>query len=107
MMIMLMEHLQAEAASQTCQPSQHTATAFLWDVKKNGLPPYFDKLRIYTSEISHFSMEKSAHLLGLGYKSVVKLPVDAKCSIDINKAEEIIKSDVEKLQQSEQLILEA
>lgn len=67
-----------------------------WDVKKNGLPPYFDKLRIYTSEISHFSMEKSAHLLGLGYKSVVKLPVDGKCSIDIVKAEEIIKSDVDK-----------
>ena len=47
-----------------------------FDVKKYGLPQNFQKLRMYTSEISHFSMEKSAHILGLGYQSVVKVPVD-------------------------------
>lgn len=28
------------------------------DVKKEGLPPSYHKLRLYTSEVSHFSMEK-------------------------------------------------
>lgn len=48
-----------------------------WDTRTEGLPPHlFGKLRILTSEISHFSVEKSALQLGLGTKSVVKVPVD-------------------------------
>lgn len=66
-----------------------------WDVKKKGLPDSFRSLRLYTSEISHFSMEKSCHMLGLGYDAVVKLPVDPLCRIDTAKAEEIIRKDVE------------
>ncbi|MER6380874.1 lysine decarboxylase DesA [Streptomyces sp. NPDC001250] len=34
------------------------------------------KLRIFASEVSHFSVKKSAKLLGLGQESVVALPVD-------------------------------
>ena len=49
-----------------------------YDVKKFGLPENFRKLRMYTSCISHFSMEKSAHILGMGYESVVKVPVNKK-----------------------------
>ena len=64
------------------------------DAKKYGNPECFRKLRLYTSEISHFSMDKSCHMLGLGYDAVVKLPVDSSCSVDIEKAEEIIKADV-------------
>lgn len=64
------------------------------DVKKNGNPDCYKKLRLYTSELSHFSMEKSAHTLGLGYQSVVKLPTDERCKIDLKKTEEIIESDV-------------
>lgn len=67
-----------------------------FDVKKHGLPKEFKKLRMYTSEISHFSMEKSAHILGLGYESVVKLPVNEKKQIDVKKFKEILKSDKEK-----------
>ena len=52
------------------------------DVKKEGLPSCYSKFRIYTSEVSHFSMEKSAHLLGLGYNAVVKVTVDAQCKMD-------------------------
>ena len=65
-----------------------------WDVKKHGNPEEAGRLRLYTSAISHFSMEKSCHLLGLGYESVVKLPVDDMCRIDLGKAEEIIAKDV-------------
>ena len=38
---------------------------FDWDVKMNGLPPEYTKLRVYTSEISHFSMDKASHILGM------------------------------------------
>jgi L-2,4-diaminobutyrate decarboxylase len=34
------------------------------------------KLRIFASEVSHFSVKKSAKLLGLGQESVVSVPVD-------------------------------
>lgn len=63
------------------------------DVKKLGLPSNFNKLRMYTSCISHFSMEKSAHILGLGYESVVKVPVDSKKRMDINALKNLIEED--------------
>ncbi len=66
-----------------------------WDVKKKGLPDDFRKLRLYTSEISHFSFDKGSHMAGLGYDAVVKLPVDDMERIDLVKAEEIIRSDAE------------
>ena len=65
-----------------------------WDVKKHGNPREYSRLRLYTSAISHFSMEKSCHLLGLGYEAVVKLPVDDMCRIDLDKADGIIARDV-------------
>ena len=68
---------------------------FKRDVKKHGLISDFSKLRLYTSEISHFSMEKSCHMLGLGYDAVVKLPVDEKCRIDNEKFEKIVKEDID------------
>ncbi|MFI8945142.1 lysine decarboxylase DesA [Streptomyces sp. NPDC053750] len=36
----------------------------------------FAKLRIFASEVSHFSVKKSAKLLGLGQDAVVSIPVD-------------------------------
>lgn len=66
-----------------------------FDIKKYGLPQNFQKLRMYTSEISHFSMEKSAHILGLGYQSVVKVPVDDKKRMDITILKQLIQKDIE------------
>ena len=65
------------------------------DVKKLGLPPSFAKLRLYTSEVSHFSMEKSSHLLGLGYDAVRKVPVDEYCRMDSQALEDLILLDKE------------
>jgi L-2,4-diaminobutyrate decarboxylase len=48
---------------------------------------------MYTSEISHFSMEKSAHILGMGYESVVKVPVDSKKKMDIAALKDLIQKD--------------
>ena len=64
-----------------------------YDVKKFGLNEKCSKLRMYTSEISHFSMEKSAHILGLGYQAVVKVPVDNKKKMDISALRSLIEED--------------
>lgn len=69
-------------------------TKLNYDVKKHGLPENFRKLRMYTSEISHFSMEKSAHILGLGYESVVKVPVDKQKRMDTAALAALIEADV-------------
>ncbi len=71
----------------------YCSRALGWDVKKNGLPPVWNKLRLYTSEISHFSMEKSAHILGLGYKAVRKVPVDSHFRLDISAFEKMLEED--------------
>jgi L-2,4-diaminobutyrate decarboxylase len=42
------------------------------EAKTDGLA----KLRIFASEVSHFSVKKSAKLLGLGQDAVVSIPVD-------------------------------
>ena len=49
---------------------------------------------MYTSEISHFSMEKSAHILGLGYQSVVKVPVDSRKRMDLAALRSLIDADI-------------
>ena len=64
-----------------------------FDVKKHGLPENFRKFRMYTSEVSHFSMEKSAHLMGLGYESVVKVPVNSAMQLDIAALEKLIADE--------------
>lgn len=66
------------------------------DIKKSGLPENFRKLRMYTSEISHFSMEKSAAILGLGYDSVVKVPVDSKMRLDFKELSRLVENDIQK-----------
>ena len=71
------------------------STVLKHDVKKAGLPPSYAKLRLYTSEVSHFSMEKSAHLLGLGYDAVRKVPVDKLCRMDSHALEDLILQDKE------------
>ncbi|MBR2254933.1 MAG: hypothetical protein IJ856_03835, partial [Candidatus Methanomethylophilaceae archaeon] len=67
---------------------------FGWDVKKDGLPPEYSKLRIYTSEISHFSMDKASHILGMGYRAVRKIPVDGCCKVDLKAFAEMLENDV-------------
>ncbi len=65
-----------------------------YDVKKFGLNEKCSHLRMYTSEISHFSMEKSAHIMGLGYQSVVKVPVDSKKRMDLTALRSLIEEDI-------------
>ena len=64
------------------------------DVKKSGLPENFRKFRMYSSEVAHFSMEKSTHLMGMGYEAVVKVPVNSKMQMDVAKLRELIEADL-------------
>ena len=73
----------------------YCANRFGWDVKMDGLPPEYSKLRIYTSEISHFSMDKASHILGMGYAAVRKIPMDSKCRVDVPAFERMVEEDVE------------
>lgn len=45
-------------------------------VKKSGLPPEARRLRIFCSEVAHFTVEKAASQLGLGTDSVMRVAVD-------------------------------
>lgn len=65
-----------------------------FNMKKDGLPENFSKLRMYTSEISHFSMEKTAQIIGLGTNCVVKVPVDSKKKIDFSALKNLIEKDI-------------
>lgn len=53
------------------------------DNKQQGLPRDFGKLRIFTSAMSHFSIQKAAAILGLGYDSVVTVPCDRYFRMDV------------------------
>lgn len=46
------------------------------------LPALLDGLRIFASEASHFSISKSASLLGLGYDAVIPVPCDSHRRMD-------------------------
>ncbi len=47
-----------------------------WPAQKRGLHPEFARLRILCSDVSHFTVEKSASQLGLGSDAVVRIGVD-------------------------------
>ena len=64
------------------------------DVKRHGLPPEFRKLRLYASEVSHFSVEQSAHIMGLGYDACVKVPADDRMKMDPAALERRIEADL-------------
>ncbi len=47
-----------------------------WSAQKSGLPPEARRLRIFCSEVAHFTVEKAASQLGLGTDAVIRVAVD-------------------------------
>jgi len=52
------------------------------DASADGLPAESVALRIYCSELAHFSVQRAAGLLGLGERAVVAVPVDSRQRLD-------------------------
>lgn len=52
------------------------------DVQRRGLPWEAGRLRILTSEVSHFSVQKAAGVLGLGHDAVVSVACDTQYRMD-------------------------
>ncbi|PKH26949.1 pyridoxal-dependent decarboxylase [Enterobacterales bacterium CwR94] len=61
-----------------------------WLVKQKGLPPEASKWRFFTSQMSHFSIQKSTAILGLGYDAVIPVPCDDKYRMDVQKLQQAI-----------------
>jgi len=51
-------------------------------VKHHGLPAEASRWRIFTSALSHFSIQKSCALLGLGYEAVIAVDYDDDYKMD-------------------------
>lgn len=58
--------------------------------REQGLHAEASRLRIFTSERSHFSVQKAAALLGLGYQAVVAVPCDGYQRMDLRALDEAI-----------------
>lgn len=52
-------------------------------VKQQGLPDCAPKMRIFCSEACHFSVQKSAALMGFGYQAVISIPTDNRMRMDM------------------------
>jgi glutamate/tyrosine decarboxylase-like PLP-dependent enzyme len=63
------------------------------EIKTAGLRSAGHDLVIYASEQCHYSIEKSADILGLGRDSVRKIPTDAGFHINLEALREEIKKD--------------
>jgi L-2,4-diaminobutyrate decarboxylase len=53
-----------------------------WSAQKSGFPPEARRLRIFCSDVAHFTVEKSAAQLGLGTDAVIRVAVDERFRMD-------------------------
>lgn len=61
------------------------------NVKRNGLPPGFQRLRIICSEDAHFTVQKAASQLGLGEQAVITVKTDENHRMNVREVEEKIE----------------
>jgi len=65
------------------------------DIKFDGLHVAGGDLVIYASEQCHYSIEKSADILGLGRNSVRKIPTDSQFHVQLDALQQEIRKDRE------------
>lgn len=65
-------------------------------IRENGMSGRTDLplLRVYCSEQTHNSIDKAVILLGLGQKSLVKIPTNERFEMDTEKLREAISDDI-------------
>ncbi|MDO4699095.1 MAG: aspartate aminotransferase family protein [Moraxella sp.] len=66
-----------------------------WSVQRNGIPSdAIQKVKVICSENAHFSVQKNMAMMGMGFQSVVTVPVNDRAQMD-TKALENIMSDLQ------------
>lgn len=60
-------------------------------IKQKGLPPEASKWRVFTSKLSHFSIQKSTAILGLGYDAVIAIDHDEDYRMDAGQLQQEIQ----------------
>ncbi|MET3036645.1 aspartate aminotransferase family protein [Chryseobacterium sp. NRRL B-14859] len=70
-------------------------TALNHNIKKDGLPKEAHRFRIFVSEAAHFSIQKSASILGLGEQAVVKIRTDRSFRMNSVLLEDAIQKEIE------------
>ncbi len=63
------------------------------NIKMDGLPQEAGRFRIFVSDKSHFSNLKNASIMGLGEKSIIKVPTDERFRMDISLLKKYIKRE--------------
>lgn len=72
-----------------------TADGNDWSVQRNGIPSdAMQKVKVICSENAHFSVQKNMAMMGMGFQSVVTVPVNDHAQMD-TKALENIMSDLQ------------
>lgn len=57
-----------------------------WNVQQNGIPPdALKKVKVLCSANAHFSVQKNMAMMGMGFCSVVAVPVNANAQMDTDK----------------------
>lgn len=60
-------------------------------IKQHGLPPEAAKWRVFASRLSHFSIQKSMAILGLGYDAVIPVDYDENYRMDATVLEQEVQ----------------
>lgn len=65
------------------------------NIKKDGLPKEAHRFRIFVSEAAHFSIQKSASMLGLGEQAVIKIKTDRSFRMNSVLLEDAVRKEIE------------
>lgn len=62
-----------------------------WSVQRDGVPAdAMRNVKVICSENAHFSVQKNMAMMGMGFQSVVTVPVDANARMDMDALEQIM-----------------
>ncbi|MFD2176129.1 pyridoxal phosphate-dependent decarboxylase family protein [Veronia pacifica] len=64
-------------------------------IKDVGITDNCRRFKIFTSSVCHFTIKKSAAILGLGFDSVISIPVDSNFKMDLHELERSIEKTIE------------
>lgn len=74
----------------------HYAREYLHhNIRKHGLPPEAARFRIFVSEMTHFSIQNTVSLMGLGEHSLVKVKTDNGFRMDPAQLELAVKKELD------------